>query len=420
MRKTLLRTLIVVARDRRWSAAGAAEAIELRIGKIIIVARRRLLPDDAAEARERADQAARLRQVQDHRRHPSLAAAAGWCSNSTSTARSRPAGLPKCTQAEAGRDDHADGHAKLCPGAIVGTGLRHGRRRAARTARPIEASSPLTLFNGPTMHGNPVGPRPCPSRLSGADHLRGPDRDREDQQRPLRIQDRRRLPPDRQRLRLADLRAADDRPRMERTRARRSATPTPTAPTAVCRQRPSSASRTAASSRARSSGPARSASSPLDRRRYPVGTARCLGGDDAKVGSGHRARCSRLSAVLLAGVAGSGDGQGRDPGPARRRRLRAAAAAEAGLRADPLPGLRATSRPPTAPLPPALQHVKLDFDRDGLLTTAGLAVCPPSRIEGATPKQARQRCRSAIVGTGHVGAAVGLAGLAAGSTCARR
>lgn len=62
-------------------------------------------------------------------------------------------------------------------------------------------------------------------------------------------------------------------------------------------------------------------------------------------------------------------------------------------------------------VPPALQHVKLDFDRDGHLTTTGLSVCPPDRIEGATPQQARQRCRGAIVGTGHIAAAVPLLGL---------
>ena len=63
-------------------------------------------------------------------------------------------------------------------------------------------------------------------------------------------------------------------------------------------------------------------------------------------------------------------------------------------------------------VPPPLEHVKIDFDRDGRLTTAGLAVCPLPRLEGATTAQARQRCGSAIVGTGHIEAAVTLAGLA--------
>jgi hypothetical protein len=59
-------------------------------------------------------------------------------------------------------------------------------------------------------------------------------------------------------------------------------------------------------------------------------------------------------------------------------------------------------------VPPALRHVKVEFDRDGRLTTGGLPVCPPSRIEATTSQQARQRCRGAIVGTGHVGAIVSL------------
>jgi hypothetical protein len=63
-------------------------------------------------------------------------------------------------------------------------------------------------------------------------------------------------------------------------------------------------------------------------------------------------------------------------------------------------------------MPPALQHVKLDFDHDGLLTTAGLAVCRPAQLEGATTQQARQRCDAAVVGTGRLGAEVSLAGIA--------
>jgi hypothetical protein len=62
-------------------------------------------------------------------------------------------------------------------------------------------------------------------------------------------------------------------------------------------------------------------------------------------------------------------------------------------------------------IPPALEHIKLDFDRDGHLTTAGLAVCRPSQLEGATTEEARHRCTAAVVGTGRIGAAVGLAGL---------
>jgi hypothetical protein len=63
--------------------------------------------------------------------------------------------------------------------------------------------------------------------------------------------------------------------------------------------------------------------------------------------------------------------------------------------------------------PPALQRIQLEFDHDGRVSTAGLPVCAPSRIEAATPKQARSRCRGAIVGTGHLGATIALPGLGA-------
>lgn len=54
-------------------------------------------------------------------------------------------------------------------------------------------------------------------------------------------------------------------------------------------------------------------------------------------------------------------------------------------------------------VPPALQQLVIDFDRDGRLTTAGLPVCQPTSLEEATPREARARCPGAIVGSGHAG-----------------
>jgi hypothetical protein len=62
-------------------------------------------------------------------------------------------------------------------------------------------------------------------------------------------------------------------------------------------------------------------------------------------------------------------------------------------------------------VPPALQQLVLDFDRDGRLNTAGLPVCQPASLEEATPKQARNRCPGAIVGTGHASALISGEGL---------
>lgn len=61
-------------------------------------------------------------------------------------------------------------------------------------------------------------------------------------------------------------------------------------------------------------------------------------------------------------------------------------------------------------LPPALRHAVLYFDRDGRLSTGGLAKCRPAQLADASPKVARRRCRRAIVGRGHVVAAVSLLG----------
>lgn len=62
-------------------------------------------------------------------------------------------------------------------------------------------------------------------------------------------------------------------------------------------------------------------------------------------------------------------------------------------------------------VPPALRTVELEFDRDGLLTTAGLGVCQPGQIATASPRQARSVCKAAIVGSGRVGATVDLGGV---------
>ncbi len=62
-------------------------------------------------------------------------------------------------------------------------------------------------------------------------------------------------------------------------------------------------------------------------------------------------------------------------------------------------------------VPPALQRAVIDFDRDGRLSTRGLATCDPSLLEEATPRKARERCPRAIVGTGHVGALIAIGDL---------
>ncbi|HEY5053537.1 MAG TPA: hypothetical protein VII45_09040 [Solirubrobacterales bacterium] len=60
--------------------------------------------------------------------------------------------------------------------------------------------------------------------------------------------------------------------------------------------------------------------------------------------------------------------------------------------------------------PPALEHAVLDFDRDGRLSSGGLAKCPAETIASATPEQARALCSGAIVGKGHLEGLVTLPG----------
>jgi hypothetical protein len=57
--------------------------------------------------------------------------------------------------------------------------------------------------------------------------------------------------------------------------------------------------------------------------------------------------------------------------------------------------------------PPPLQEALIDFDRDGRLMVAGLPTCSPEAVAQLGTEEARQTCRGAIVGTGHI--AVGIA-----------
>jgi hypothetical protein len=51
-------------------------------------------------------------------------------------------------------------------------------------------------------------------------------------------------------------------------------------------------------------------------------------------------------------------------------------------------------------VPPPLQRLLIDFDRNGLVQTKGLPVCQPGKLENTTAPVARKKCKSAIVGTG--------------------
>lgn len=62
-------------------------------------------------------------------------------------------GLPKCTAAKLQATTVSQAR-KLCPGAIVGKGYGHATVKFPEQA-PIPANSPITIFNGPRIHGDP-------------------------------------------------------------------------------------------------------------------------------------------------------------------------------------------------------------------------------------------------------------------------
>jgi hypothetical protein len=63
-------------------------------------------------------------------------------------------GLPKCSWGKLVATTTKQAR-QLCPGAIIGTGFGTAVVELPEQA-PIEASSPLTVFNGPEKHGNPT------------------------------------------------------------------------------------------------------------------------------------------------------------------------------------------------------------------------------------------------------------------------
>lgn len=59
-------------------------------------------------------------------------------------------------------------------------------------------------------------------------------------------------------------------------------------------------------------------------------------------------------------------------------------------------------------IPPRLERATLEFDRDGLLTTRGLPVCRPARIEAVSPAASHRICGRAQVGEGRLGGVIAL------------
>jgi hypothetical protein len=147
MRKTLLRALVVLAMVL-LVGAGAAEALKLRIGKIIIVGDGGFSPTTLPK-RENAPIKlfghAKFSTTDGTRPSPLRRLVLEFDKHGAVETR----GLPKCTEAKLVATARRN-----CRGSIVGTGFGTALVELPEQ-RGIKASSPLTLFNGPKVHGNP-------------------------------------------------------------------------------------------------------------------------------------------------------------------------------------------------------------------------------------------------------------------------
>lgn len=151
MRKTLLRALVVVT-VVALVGAGAAEALKLRIGNIIIVGDGGFSPTTLPK-RENAPIKlfghAKFSTADGSRPSPLRQLVLEFDKHGAVETR----GLPVCTQAKLIATTTATAR-RNCSGAIVGTGFGTALVELPEQ-RGIKASSPLTLFNGPKVHGNP-------------------------------------------------------------------------------------------------------------------------------------------------------------------------------------------------------------------------------------------------------------------------
>ena len=152
MRKTLLRTLLLVA-VAALAATTVAQAITLRVGEIVIVANGGFSPTSLPKnenAPIKLHGSASFKTVDGSRPSPLRQLVIEFDKHGAVETR----GLEKCTMAKLVATTTKVAR-KLCPGAIVGTGFGTAVVQLPEQ-RPIEASSPLTLFNGPEKDGNPT------------------------------------------------------------------------------------------------------------------------------------------------------------------------------------------------------------------------------------------------------------------------
>jgi hypothetical protein len=152
MRKTLFRTLFLAALGA-VIATGAAQAITLRVGEIIITGDGGFTPTTLPKnenAPIKIYGGATFKTVDGSRPSPLRQLVLEFDKHGAVETR----GLEKCTMGKLiATTTKVARH--NCPDAIVGKGFGTALVELPEQ-RGIEASSPLTLFNGPVKHGNPT------------------------------------------------------------------------------------------------------------------------------------------------------------------------------------------------------------------------------------------------------------------------
>ena len=152
MRKTLLRTFVVTCLGA-LVIAGAAQAIKLRIGNIVIVAEGGFSPTKLPKTKNAPIKlfgSATFKTVDGSRPSPLRRLVLEFDKHGAVETR----GLEKCSMGKLVATTTKQAR-QLCPDAIVGEGFGTALVELPEQ-RPIKASSPLTLFNGPVKHGNPT------------------------------------------------------------------------------------------------------------------------------------------------------------------------------------------------------------------------------------------------------------------------
>jgi hypothetical protein len=151
MRKTLLRTLTVLI-VLALAMAGSAYALRLQVGNIIVVTDGGFSPTKLPRDRFAPIKAHGFAKFEtaDGGIPPILDQIIFWFDKHGAV---ETRGLPVCTQAKLAATTTPQAR-KLCPGAIVGTGFGKAVVNFPEQG-PIPASSPITIFNGPRVHGNP-------------------------------------------------------------------------------------------------------------------------------------------------------------------------------------------------------------------------------------------------------------------------